>query len=74
MAGDQEVQVTVVSEDEESTTISMTVPEGATVTLTGTMVVPEFPVTIVLILAVTMVAIIGYTRYAKGNSFFGGRV
>lgn len=72
MAGDQEVQITK-EESQNSTTVSFTVPEGQdTVTITGTTVVPEFPVTIVLILAVTMVAIIGYTRYAKsGTNFFG---
>lgn len=72
MAGDQEVEIEM-EESQNSTTVSFTVPEGQdTVTITGTTVVPEFPVTIVLILAVTMVAIIGYTRYAKsGTNFFG---
>jgi plastocyanin len=69
-AGGQTVQFTQDGEE-----VKFTVPDGATtVTITGATVVPEFPV-VAMILAITMVAIIGYVRYAKsGTNFFGGRV
>ncbi len=72
MAGTQQIQYQVVSEDATNTTISFTVPEGETsVTITAEVVVPEFPV-IAAILAATIAAIIGYTRFARsGTGFFG---
>jgi plastocyanin len=74
MAGDEAIDVEVVEENEESTTVSFTIPEGQTeVELMGTNVVPEFPVVAALILGITVAAIVGYTRFAKGSvaSFFG---
>jgi plastocyanin len=70
--GTEDITHEVVSEDDESTTISFTVPEeDTTVTILAGFVVPEFPV-IAAILAVTIAGIIGYTRFAKsGTGFFG---
>ncbi len=62
----------VVSEDEESTTISVTVPENGQVEVMGTFVVPEFGVIAALVLAVSLVAVIGVARF-KGASFGLGR-
>jgi plastocyanin len=55
-----------------SSTIKFTVPEGSTsVVIKGATVVPEFPV-IAAILAVSIAALIGYTRFARnGTGFFG---
>jgi predicted secreted protein with PEFG-CTERM motif len=64
----------VLSENAASTTIKFTVPEGETeVDIKGTMVIPEFPVVVALILGASIAAIIGYTRFVKGNTtgFFG---
>jgi tetrahydromethanopterin S-methyltransferase subunit E len=64
----------VLSENDTSTTIKFTVPEGETeVDIMGTMVIPEFPVVVALILGASIAAIIGYTRFAKSSnmSFFG---
>lgn len=63
---------TVVSEDGESTTISVTVPEGGSVVITGATVVPEFGVIAALVLAASLVAVIGVARF-KGNLFGLGR-
>lgn len=63
----------VVNEDDESTTISVTVPESGSVVLTGTTVVPEFGVIAALVLAVSLVAVIGVGRF-KGNLFGLGRI
>lgn len=73
-AGDETVASEVLSENATSTTIKFTVPEGETeVDIMGTMVIPEFPVVAALILGAYIAGIIGYTRFAKGNttSFFG---
>ncbi len=72
MVGTQEIQPEVVSENATHTTISFTVPEGETsATILAEVVVPEFPV-IAAILAGTIAAIIGYTRFARsGTGFFG---
>lgn len=64
---------TVVSEDDESTTISVTVPEGGSVEVTGATVVPEFGVIAALVLAASLVAVIGFARF-KGAAFGLGRL
>lgn len=75
MAGTQELlngDATVNADG--SSTVKFTVPEGSTtVVIKGATVVPEFPM-VALILAITMVAIIGYVRYAKSGTSFFGRV
>lgn len=63
---------TVVSEDAETTTISVTVPESGSVEITGATVVPEFGVIAALVLAASLVAVIGVARF-KGNLFGLGR-
>jgi phosphate transport system permease protein/phosphate transport system substrate-binding protein len=55
----------VVSEDDQSTTISVTVPDSGAVQLTGTTVVPEFGVIAALVLAASIVSVIAYARFAK---------
>ncbi|HEX6067607.1 MAG TPA: plastocyanin/azurin family copper-binding protein [Nitrososphaera sp.] len=62
----------VVNEDDQSTTISFTVPERRTVEITGATVIPEFGVIAALVLAVSLVAVIGVARF-KGNLFGLGR-
>ncbi len=74
VAGDETVASEVLSENATSTTIKFTVPEGETeVDIMGTMVIPEFPVVVALILGASIAAIIGYTRFVKGSTtgFFG---
>ncbi|HEY7735067.1 MAG TPA: plastocyanin/azurin family copper-binding protein [Nitrososphaera sp.] len=74
MAGDEQVTFEKVSEDDTATTIKFTVPASETeIDIMGTMVIPEFPVVVALILGASIAAIIGYTRFAKGNTtgFFG---
>jgi hypothetical protein len=73
-AGGEALDVEVADETEESTTISFAIPEGQTeVVLMGTNVIPEFPVIAALILGITVAAIVGYARFAKGSTagFFG---
>jgi plastocyanin len=73
-AGGEALEVEVTEETEESTTISFAIPEGESeVVLMGTNVIPEFPVMAALILGITVAAIVGYARFAKGStaSFFG---
>jgi len=73
MAGNQEIlQGTPMVNADGSSTVKFTLPEGSTtVVIKGATVVPEFPV-IAAILAGTIAAIIGYTRFARnGTSFFG---
>lgn len=62
----------VVNEDDQSTTISVAVPESGSVVLTGATVIPEFGVIAALVLAVSLVAVIGVARF-KGNLFGLGR-
>jgi plastocyanin len=74
MAGEEDLDVEVIEETEEATTIRFTIPEGQTeVELMGTTVVPEFPVVAALILGITVAGIVAYTRFAKGSTagFFG---
>ncbi|HXG05722.1 MAG TPA: plastocyanin/azurin family copper-binding protein [Nitrososphaera sp.] len=72
MIGTEQVQPEVVNENDTHTTISFTIPEGQTsATILAEVVVPEFPV-IAAILAATIAAVIGYTRFARsGTGFFG---
>src|SRR5262245_32588406 len=63
----------IVSNDTESTTISVEVPEdNTTVTIEAGFVVPEFPI-IAALLAVTIAGIIGYTRFARNGTRIFGR-
>jgi plastocyanin len=72
MAGTNEVQSTA-TDGADSTTLKFTLPAGATtVDITGTTVIPEFPLVAAAILAASIAAIIGYTRFARnGTAFFG---
>lgn len=63
----------VVTEDDQSTTISITVPESGEVQLTGTTVIPEFGVIAALVLAASLVAALGFARF-KGTAFGFGRL
>ncbi len=63
----------VVNEDDQSTTISFTVPERGSVEITGATVVPEFGVIAALVLAASLVAVIGFARF-KGTAFGLGRL
>lgn len=65
-------QAEVVSEDAQSTTISVTVPESGEVDVMGTFVVPEFGMIAALVLAASIVGVIAYVRFAK-TSMFGIR-
>lgn len=67
------VQFQQTSSTASDTTIKFTVPEGATsVNIAGATVVPEFGVVAALVLAVSLVAVIGFARF-KGASFGLGR-
>ncbi|AIC15678.1 cupredoxin domain-containing protein [Nitrososphaera viennensis] len=67
-ANGQTVQFTSTNST-DSTTIKFTAPAGATsVDITGTMVVPEFGVIAALVLAASLVAVIGVARF-KGQAF-----
>jgi predicted secreted protein with PEFG-CTERM motif len=63
----------VVNEDDQSTTISVTVPESGEVVITAATVVPEFGVIAALVLAASLVAVIGFARF-KGTAFGLGRL
>ena len=65
------VQFERVDESADSVTISFTVPESGEVEISGA-VVPEFGVIAALVLAVSLVAVIGFARF-KGSSFGLGR-
>ena len=56
---------TIVSQNSSSTTISFTVPEGKSVDIMGTFVVPEFPV-IAGLLAASIGGFVAYSRFARG--------
>lgn len=72
MDGENVIAHQTVSSDSSSTTIKFTVPENTeSVEILGTFVVPEFPVVAALILAASMVAIIGYTRFARNGTRMG---
>src|ERR671924_1834815 len=71
MAGDGEVEYTP-TDNGDSTTIAFAVPEGATsVDVMAGHVVPEFPFVAILILAASLIAIVGYTRFAKSGTAAG---
>lgn len=61
----------VVSQDAESTTISVDVPSNGEVEVMGTFVVPEFGTIVALVLAASIIGVIAYARFAK-TSLFGG--
>jgi hypothetical protein len=64
-------KATIVSENATSTTISFTVPDSKSAEILGGFVVPEFPI-IAAILAASIAALIGYTRFARsGTALFG---
>jgi hypothetical protein len=70
----EENGISIVNQTDTETVISANIPEGETeLTVMGSFVVPEFPVVAALILGITVAAIVGYTRFAKGSvaSFFG---
>ncbi len=72
MAGDGEVEYTPTDNGDSTTTIAFAVPEGATsVDIMAGHVVPEFPVVAILILAASLIAIVGYTRFAKSGTAAG---
>jgi predicted secreted protein with PEFG-CTERM motif len=57
----------------DSTTVTFTVPSGVSeVEISGAVVVPEFGVIAALILAASLVAVIGFARF-KGTSLGFGR-
>jgi predicted secreted protein with PEFG-CTERM motif len=67
-ANGQTVQFTQTNST-DSTTIKFTAPAGATsVDIAGAMVVPEFGVVAALVLAASLVAVIGIARF-KGQAF-----
>jgi plastocyanin len=72
-AGTETIQHTSVNETDTATTISFEVPQDQTpVQIIGGFVVPEFPV-IAAILAGTIVAVIGFSRFSRSRRvFFGG--
>jgi phosphate transport system permease protein/phosphate transport system substrate-binding protein len=71
-AGGDEIDFEI-SESSSSSTITFTVPEGESeVDIHGAMVVPEFGVIAALVLAVSIVGVIAYARFAK-TSMLGVR-
>ncbi len=71
-AGNEEVNYEEVSESSSSITIRFAVPDGSdSVDIHGAMVVPEFGVIALLVLAASIVGIVAYTRFAKGGSISG---
>ena len=63
--------VSIVSENDTSTTVSVTVPDSKSVQIMGAFVVPEFPV-IAAILVASIAAFVGYARFAgRSTGFFG---
>jgi predicted secreted protein with PEFG-CTERM motif len=72
-AGSTDVEYEEVSDSSSSTTISFMVPDGAdSVDVYGATVVPEFGVIALLVLAVTIVGVVAYTRF-KGIPGLGVR-
>ncbi len=73
MAGSTDVNFTQVESDDDSTTIKFTVPAGtSSVQIMGAKVIPEFGVIAAIVLAASLVAVIGFARF-KGTSFGIGR-
>jgi phosphate transport system permease protein/phosphate transport system substrate-binding protein len=73
-SGGQTIVHETINTSSSSTTIRFTVPEGAsTIDIQGAMVVPEFGVVALLILAAAIVGIIGISRFkGKGNAIGTG--
>ena len=67
-----EVEFTEVDANDESTTISFTVPDSAEVEIFAAMVVPEFGVIAALVLAGSLVAVVSFARF-RGSSIGLGR-
>jgi phosphate transport system substrate-binding protein len=72
-AGGKEVSFQQVGSTATETTIKFTVPDGSAgpVSIKGASVVPEFGVVAALVLAVSLVAVIGVARFKGQASFFG---
>ncbi len=71
-AGSQTISFSQVESTSTSTTIRFTVPQGVgSVEIMGAMVVPEFGVIAALILAVSLVAVIGFARFRGSMLGFG---
>jgi len=65
MAGSQEVPFTTVESTASDTTIEFSVPTGVnSVEITGATVVPEFGMVAALVLATSLVAVIGIARFS----------
>ena len=65
MAGSQEVPFTTVDSTAAETTIAFSMPTGANaVEITGATVVPEFGIVAALVLAISLVAVIGIARFS----------
>ncbi len=70
-AGDQQIAFQSVGSTDSDSTIKLTVPSGVSdIEIQGAMVVPEFGVIAALILAASLVAVIGFARF-KGTLGFG---
>jgi phosphate transport system substrate-binding protein len=64
-----------VSTSSSASTIKFTVPEGAdSVEIRGAMVVPEFPIVVAMMLAVTIGGIVLYSRFAKSGIGLGQHI
>ncbi len=75
MAGDAAITDFEKVDAADSTTLTFTIPAGETeVDIMGGFVVPEFPLIAALVLGITIAAIVGYTRFAKGSTLGFGRV
>jgi basic membrane protein A len=71
-AGANEVQFETVSSTETETTIKLTVPGGQdSVEVIGATVIPEFGLIAALVLAVSLVAVIGVARFRGGLTRLG---
>jgi glucose/arabinose dehydrogenase len=71
MAGSQEVSFTTVNSTAANTTIAFSMPTGANaVEITGATVVPEFGVVAALVLATSLVAVIGMARFSGRSPWF----
>jgi predicted secreted protein with PEFG-CTERM motif len=73
-AGSSDVAFETVSSTDTDTTIKLTVPDGgSSVEVIGATVVPEFGVIAALVLAISLVAVIGFARF-RGSSIGLGRL
>ena len=67
-AGDNDIEFDTVSETSSTTTISFIVPEGTdSVNVHAVMVVPEFGIIALLVLAASIVGVVAYTRFKGLN-------